>query len=396
EASLQDPVLRPAARFSQTLQHAAIPRATTPSPQSAQCVERENNMRKERSSITPSTPFKQIYMQFYIDPDSFPTMIYSIGKDDVGAAFKSLQKVGAALVNNPAKKATLKNLHCFLAVNYIWDTTSDIGLEQATLRLISEQFRRPKFMFATSHVLLICELEQELAANDIQRTAENNDHLGKEIIDIFWALKKDLPQALYPFPENDDTFVHRVLHSMLSTIFQDFKTVWANKAATGSRERREEDGKEGWCPDLQVIKNDVAVMYLKVKSLESTTAHEYLADRWKLASLAKDELDACYRKHISLPFMTIVQVYGRKLEVYTMLLQNGIYHMAQQFQVYVPCDRADGAAIRPCLSALYSVKMWLSGLCLPPSYQSINSRSPPQELSDIKTSQLTLSKRKLF
>ncbi|KAF9344858.1 hypothetical protein BGX34_005266, partial [Mortierella sp. NVP85] len=287
-------------------------------------------------------------------------MIYSLGKDDVGAAFKKLQKDGATLANNLAVKATLENLPCFLAVNYIWDTTSDIGLDKATLRLVSEQHRRPKYMFAGSHVLLMCELEQELAANDIQRTAEDDDLLGKEIVDIFRALKKDLPQTSYPFTENDgeDSFVHRVLHTLLTTVFDGFRTVWANKAAAGSRERRKEDGKEGLRPDFQVFRNDVPVLYLEAKPLESTTANEYLADRWKLANLAKDELNACYRKHISLPYMTIIQVYGRKLEVHTMTLQNGIYHMFQQFHVYVPCARDDGAAIRPCLTALYSVKFF--------------------------------------
>lgn len=92
---------------------------------------------------------------------------------------------------------------------------------------------------------------------------------------------------------------------MLSTVFEGFQTIWANKAAKGSTERRKEYGKEGLRPDFQIIKNGVPVLYMEVKPLGSTTEQEYLSDRWKLTNMAKDELDACYRKHIRLSFMTV-------------------------------------------------------------------------------------------
>ncbi|KAK3823488.1 MAG: hypothetical protein J3Q66DRAFT_143685 [Benniella sp.] len=370
--------------------------ATPPSP-SVQRVERMNDMEKARRP-TIELPTRSPLVPFHVDPDGFPTLTYSFGKDNVGVAFRNLQRDGAILANDLAKKVTLENLHCFLAVNFIWDTSSDIGLKSSTVRAISEQLCLPKFVFTKSHLLLMYNLEQELATGCIQQTASSRDELGKDIIDMFTALKKELPKTSYSFGNDDgeDTFVHSVLHSMVSTVFQGFKITWANKTATGSKLRRKDDGKEGLRPNCQVIKNGVRVLYIEVKPLESTTESEYLADRWKLANLAKDELDACYRRHIQLPFMTIVQVYGRKLEVYTVSLRNGIYHMHQQHQGYVPCARDDGASIRPYLSALYSIKNWLAKLDLPQPYVSASNLTAPPQLRHIKPSLLTPSKRKMF
>ncbi|KAI8349388.1 hypothetical protein B0O80DRAFT_501478 [Mortierella sp. GBAus27b] len=267
-------------------------------------------------------------------------MVYILGGDDVGAAFHDIQQYGAFLANDPSERVTMRNVGCFLALNYIWDTSFDLGLKQRTSQLVRDQFSRPKFNFTRDHVLLMHDLEQELEEGDIQRTAASHDQLGNELVDIYRALNRELPVTSFPFDEIDgeDTFVHKTLHSIFSTVFKGFHIRWANKAA-------------------------------RVKSLASTTEQEYLRDRWKLANMAKDELDASYHKHIRLPFMTVIQIFGRKMEVHTITLQHGIYHMSQQFRVHVPCGRDDGAAIQPCLRALYSIKAWLDEVVLPPTYE---------------------------
>lgn len=292
----------------------------------------------------------------------------------------------------------MRNVGYFLALNYIWDTSFDLGLKQRTSQLVRDQFSRPKFNFTRDHVLLMHDLEQELEEGDIQRTAASHDQLGNELVDIYRALNRELPVTSFPFDEIDgeDTFVHKTLHSIFSTVFKGFHIRWANKAARGSRERRKEDKKEGLRPDYQVLKNDVPLLYLEVKSLASTTEQEYLRDRWKLANMAKDELDASYHKHIRLPFMTVIQIFGRKMEVHTITLQHGIYHMSQQFRVHVPCGRDDGAAIQPCLRALYSIKAWLDEVVLPPTYELVRSRPRPPELNDVKQSWITPTKRKMM
>lgn len=353
-----------------------------------------NRRRRQSTATFPSPSSSQL---FFVDPNTFPTIIYTLSGDNIGVAFRKLQKYGAVLANDPSNKVTVGNMSCFLALNYIWDTSFDMDLKKRTSQLIYEQLLQPKSSFTSSHVLLMHDLEQELEEGRIQRAAESDDELGNEIVDIYRALKGVLPKTSFPFGNDDeDTFVHMMLHSMLSIVFQEFQVIWANKAAQGSRERRKEFGREGLRPDFQIIKKGIPVLYMEAKPLGSTTEQEYLSDRWKLANLAKDELDACYRKHIRLPFMTIIQIYGRKMVIHTMSLQHGIYHLSQQFQVYIPCACDDGAAIRPCLSALYSVKAWLEELALPPAYELVHSRPRPPELDDIKKTMITPTIRKMF
>ncbi|KAG0218071.1 hypothetical protein BGX31_011701 [Mortierella sp. GBA43] len=233
------------------------------------------------------------------------------------------------------KKSAVKNQTKFTSLQAEFSTGDNVkpkqtakriaGLKQRTSQLVRDQFSRPKFNFTRDHVLLMHDLEQELEEGDIQRTAASHDQLGNELVDIYRALNRELPVTSFPFDEIDgeDTFVHKTLHSIFSTVFKGFHIRWANKAARGSRERRKEDKKEGLRPDYQVLKNDVPLLYLEVKSLASTTEQEYLRDRWKLANMAKDELDASYHKHIRLPFMTVIQIFdgSQNPRTYKKLLQ---------------------------------------------------------------------------
>ncbi|KAF9943426.1 hypothetical protein BGZ65_001085 [Modicella reniformis] len=84
------------------------------------------------------------------------------------------------------------------------------------------------------------------------------------------------------------------------------------------------------------------------------------------------------------------------MEIYTVSLQNGLYHLYRHFQVYVPRARDDGGSLRACLQALFSVKEWLEDMVLPPAYELVRSRPRPAELDSVKKSELTPSKRKLF
>ncbi|KAG0360260.1 hypothetical protein BGZ54_009638 [Gamsiella multidivaricata] len=226
-----------------------------------------------------------------------------------------------------------------------------------------------------------------------------NDETVKATMANFQCfLKNDLPQTYYPFSadEGEDSFVHKALHAMISTVFSDFKKKWANKSAEGSKERRKEDDREGLRPDLQITINNQIVLFMEVKPPSCATELKYLADRWKLANLAKDELDASLRKHIRLPFVTTIQVFGHRMEIHTVSLQNGLYHFHQQFQMYVPRARDDAGPVRACLQALYSVKSWLQDLRLPPTFELVQSRPRPAELDDIKKSKITPTKRIMF
>ncbi|KAG0043418.1 hypothetical protein BGZ83_011419, partial [Gryganskiella cystojenkinii] len=138
---------------------------------------------------------------------------------------------------------------------------------------------------------------------------------------IPFGLKNDLPRTYYTFNSDDgeDTFVHKSLDAMMSTVFSTFHKIWANFSADGSEVRR------------------------------------------------------------------------HMLEIHTVSLQGGIYHLHEQFHVYVPRAQDDAGPIRGCLQALYSVKSWLQGLRLPPTYELAQSRPRPSGLDDIKKTRNTPS-----
>ncbi|KAF9201999.1 hypothetical protein BGZ49_007821 [Haplosporangium sp. Z 27] len=190
------------------------------------------------------------------------------------------------------------------------------------MKRVRDQLDRPRYKFSNQNNLLICAAEVELATGIFTQEAMKNDLVSVDIIDIFRSL---------------------VLHSIISTVFKDLTIKWANKAAEGSKERRKEDGKESLRPDLQISKNNQAILFLEAKSPARIKEAIYLSDPWKLVNLAKDELDSCLRRHFKLEFFTTIQVFG---------LKNNF----SLKRVYVPRARDDGGSIRACLQALYSVK----------------------------------------
>ncbi|KAG0328915.1 hypothetical protein BG004_002443, partial [Podila humilis] len=273
-----------------------------------------------------------------------------------------------------------------------------LDLPQTTIDLIHSPLRQPRFKFSTSNTLLLCSLESELSAGKIKHKASEGDRISEDIIDIFRSLKSDLPQTYYTFKTDDgeDTFVHNALHAVISTVFSDFKKKWANVSAEGSKERRKEDDREGLRPDLQVTVNDQTVLFMEVKPPSCTNELTYLADRWKLANLAKDELDASLQKHIRLPFVTTIQVFGHKMEIHTLSLHNGLYHFHQQFKVYVPRAWDDAGPLRTCLQALYSIQCFISdhnrlGSKTYGFHQPLNLRGPvPAQLNLILSNRVKL------
>ncbi|KAF9177816.1 hypothetical protein BGZ51_008354 [Haplosporangium sp. Z 767] len=327
------------------------------------------------------------------DPKMIARTTYIVGKEDIGEAFYKFQLYGVELANDLSTKATMATLPCFLALNAIWDTSIDLDITSASAKRIQSMLHKPTYVFSPSCMLLMCSLDQELGRGSIEQIASMDDPVQTDIVDIFRSLRNDLPPTYFPFNDKDgeDSFVHKSLHALFSTIFCNYDKKWANKEARGSKERREGNGKEGLRPDLQIQKNGQTILFLEVKppgGAEST----YLADQWKLANLAKDELNACFRKNIRLPFITTIQVFGHKMMIHTMTLRNGVYHFHQHHRVYVPRARDDAGCLRACLQALYSVKAWLQNLDLPPTYQLARSRPRPTELDHIKTTLITPTK----
>ena len=100
------------------------------------------------------------------------------------------------------------------------------------------------------------------------------------------------------------------LYTMFTIAFKGFDLEWANLHVDGSFARRTIDGEQGLRPDLQLKRRGKALLYLEVKPPgPSYREATYLADKWKLFNLAKDEIDRCLRQHFLLPFV-VVQVFG--------------------------------------------------------------------------------------
>ncbi|KAF9346304.1 hypothetical protein BGX34_004045 [Mortierella sp. NVP85] len=242
---------------------------------------------------------------------------------DIGQAFYEFQKVGVALVNDSGARASMDNLACFMAANYIWDTSVRMKLPVHIHERIKTTLTLSAFEFSDELNVLLCNLETLVDGNILQEAPK--DEALSENITIF--------KQLY-----------------------DMAKVWSNEAADGSRERRKNDGKEGLRPDLQVFINKQAV--LEVKPASNMTEPTYLSDKWKVVHLAKDELDLSLKKHIRLPYTVAIQVFGHKMEVCTIRQQCGIHVLYRHLQVYVR-GRDDGGSLRACLRALFSVKAWM-------------------------------------
>ncbi|KAF9176900.1 hypothetical protein BGZ50_009468 [Haplosporangium sp. Z 11] len=385
-------------------------RETTPMSPSVRALEHQMQHKKQQQdqkqelepSLSSSSSLKAskktsatalMPKSFFLDPKMIARTTYIVGKEDIGEAFYKFQLYGVELANDLSTKATMATLPCFLALNAIWDTSIDLDITSASAKRIQSMLHKPTYVFSPSCMLLMCSLDQELGRGSIEQIASMDDPVQTDIVDIFRSLRNDLPPTYFPFNDKDgeDSFVHKSLHALFSTIFCNYDKKWANKEARGSKERREGNGKEGLRPDLQIQKNGQTILFLEVKppgGAEST----YLADQWKLANLAKDEPNACFRKNIRLPFITTIQVFGHKMMIHTMTLRNGVYHFHQHHRVYVPRARDDAGCLRACLQALYSVKAWLQNLDLPPTYQLARSRPRPTELDHIKTTLITPTK----
>ncbi|KAF8957423.1 hypothetical protein BGZ46_002190 [Entomortierella lignicola] len=257
------------------------------------------------------------------------------------------------------------------AIRFIWDTSFELDISLMAMKKVRDQLDRPRYKFSNQNNLLICAAEDELATGIFTQEAMKNDLVSVDIIDIFRSLKIDLPSTYFDFDidEAEDTFVHRVLHSVISTVFKDLTIKWANKAAEGSKERRKEDGKEGLRPNLQISKSYQAILFLEAKSPSRIKEAIYLSDHWKLVNLAKDELDSCLRRHFKLEFFTTIQVFGHK--------NNFSPKRGIPFTLAIPSD-------------------WLHRLRVPPIYELTQSRPRPNEFDDIKKTRISPSNRKMF
>ncbi|KAG0005650.1 hypothetical protein BGZ80_005408 [Entomortierella chlamydospora] len=249
---------------------------------------------------------QKIAQIFKLSANKIASTTYFKNEEDIGDKFFRLQLDGVDLVNDPSVMATSENLFCFL-----------YGQRKDTIEKIRAFLMRTSFRFPQDDQLLLSDLEQDLKSNLRQIRIGMNYH-QQIVIHIFASLMYSLPATYFSFKQDlEDTFVHKTLNALFSTIFALFDLEWANKHAEGSRERR----KDGLKPDLQLDIGGRTVLFLEVKP-PGPVHHEsdYLSDKWKLLNLAKDEIDRNLRRHFHMPFIVTIQVFGeyRNLLIYYM------------------------------------------------------------------------------
>ncbi|KAF9157588.1 hypothetical protein BGX20_003831, partial [Mortierella sp. AD010] len=263
-------------------------------------------LHRPRTILFVASPNKS-FQVFKLSANRIASTTYFKNEEDIGDKFFRLQLDGVDLVNDPSVMATSENLFCFLSVNSIWDTAYSIDLKKDTVEKIGASLMRASFKFPQDDQLLLSDLEQNLKSN-LRQTRIGKNYRQQIVIHIFASLMYSLPATYFSFKQDlEDTFVHKTLNALFSTIFALFDLEWANKHAEGSRERR----KDGLKPDLQLDIGGRTVLFLEVKP-PGPVHHEsdYLSDKWKLLNLAKDEIDRNLRRHFHMPFIVTIQVFG--------------------------------------------------------------------------------------
>ncbi|KAI1288620.1 hypothetical protein EDD11_009853 [Mortierella claussenii] len=100
---------------------------------------------------------------FRIDPNKFELQEYKFRGVDVGSLFLDFQRRSTRLVNRLEEKASLFNLHSFLAMNYIWDMEHNLPtLSEDMFAALTSQYTCASISLSKEEAALCWELDQEL------------------------------------------------------------------------------------------------------------------------------------------------------------------------------------------------------------------------------------------
>ncbi|CAG8617783.1 5507_t:CDS:10, partial [Racocetra persica] len=141
--------------------------------------------------------------------------------------------------------------------------------------------------------------------------------------------------------DNEDTFVHDMLHDLLKEIFRDpiFELIWANSESASSKNRRRnnKENSRGKKPDFKLLVNtNDEILFGEVKSpkyknLSSLVCQDFV----KLANFQS----------------------GVQIRIYQMDLEyDGLYRMYLVADVVLPTQKSQFISLVPILEALYNVK----------------------------------------
>ncbi|KAF9330517.1 hypothetical protein BGZ91_000108 [Linnemannia elongata] len=358
---------------------------------------RKQKLTSEIGRVT-SKPHHTRSAVFHLDVNGLTRTPYEVEGVDIGDGFYRLQRSGIALVNMKNLLATTNNFACLLSVNSIWDTSEDVpDIPAATIQHVKDHLTQEIVEFENDKLLMLCALEYELARGSVCHH-QYSDQTDTLLCHIFQALRFELPPTYFAFElVGEDTFIHNVVHTLFVSVFEGYDIEWANIQSAGSKERRSERGLEGLRPDLTISKAGMTVLSLECKPpTYDRRSSVYLKDKWKLANLGKDEVDRQLKLNIDLSFHVVIQVFGLCMEVSTITLEHGVYHLHCHQKVYLPRARDDSGAVRNSIRALLSVKTWFDAFRFPPRYEEAGMRTPPAKAKQRKKTLISPTIRDLF
>ncbi|KAF9571192.1 hypothetical protein EC968_000880 [Mortierella alpina] len=309
------------------------------------------------------TETQQSAEAFKIDPDKLELQEYKFQGVDIGSLFHDFQRRSTRLVNRLEEKASLFNIHSFLAMNYIWDMEHNLPmLSEDIFAAIASQYTCASISISEEEAALCRDLDQELMQTGTIAGRAATSALMDRIVFIYQSISLKLPVRYLSFCEmNEDSFAHSVLDVFFSTIFPvgrstDFYLSWANRPAQGSKYRRGSPLK----PDGTITKAGYELVFLEIKPprVEKDPAF-YLEDYWKLANLCKDAIDLYKGLDVGINTMVALQVFGHEMALYKMTLINGIYHWVQVMIVHLPRSKSDRAKVDRCLEMMLTLKIHL-------------------------------------
>ncbi|CAG8508019.1 4283_t:CDS:10, partial [Gigaspora rosea] len=164
--------------------------------------------------------------------------------------------------------------------------------------------------------------------------------------------------------DNEDTFVHDMLHDLLKEIFRDsiFELFWANSESASSKSRRcnNKENSRGKKPDFKLLLNtNDEILFGEVKSPKCKNSSLIHQDLLKLANFQSGTLDELIKKYGNRIGMVSFEVWicGMQIRIYQMDLEyDGLYRMYLVADVVLPIQKSQFISLVPILETLYNLK----------------------------------------
>ncbi|KAG0196584.1 hypothetical protein BGX28_009961 [Mortierella sp. GBA30] len=221
------------------------------------------DLRRPSTSSQTTTAFN-----FQIDPMAFEREHYHLNSEDIGQIFYDFQCEAASLVNRVSAKATVHNIHHFLAINYIFDLTvaAPQGMNPDTFETIKRNCSIEHVELPDDQGILCLKLGREVARTGMVMPRLFDDPGKMSILFLFQILVTQLVRKAMPSDkEYEDTFAHTTFDPFWTCVFHRdsaYTFGWANEVDQGSRTRRS----DGYKPDGYLKKMHACVCVVEIKS----------------------------------------------------------------------------------------------------------------------------------